>query len=274
MIRATPLLLSMMPLAQDKHATNWRDDFKLFSLEHLLSVLFFVAFMLGACWLGRRWKETPREALFRKTWGWTVLGFSVWYSSWYLLPAHFTWHQSLPLQLCDLTGFIAGAAMVWHWRPLRTILYFWAIGLSTQAFVTPIINTGPASLRYWMFFVSHTMIVGSAVYDVVVCGYRPGVRDLRLAILAGVVYTASMFLLDIWMSRVLGEPINYGFVGDTPKDNATVMDKLGPWPWRVLILSGIVMVMFVLLWGVWPLARRMGLAGGEKPAASGDDSNS
>ena len=270
MSEATPPLLPLLLTDQDTaaHVPNWRDDFTPFTLEHLLSVAFFVAFMLAACWMGWRWRETPREARFRRTWGWAVLVFSTWYSGWYLMPEHFTWQRSLPLQLCDLTSFIAGLAMVTRWRPARTLLYFWGIGLSTQAFISPIIDTGPASARFWMFFVSHTTIVGSALYDVVVCGYRPGIKDLRFAVAAGVVYTASMFVVDIALSRWVAEPINYGFVGDTKPENPTVMDKLGPWPWRVLILSAIVIAVFTMLWAVWPLAERLGLRRAREQAKS------
>jgi hypothetical integral membrane protein (TIGR02206 family) len=164
---------------------------------------------------------------------------------------------SLPLQLCDLAALVAAGAMITDWRPLRALLYFWGIGLSTQAFISPIIQAGPNSLRFWMFFVSHTMIVGSAIYDLIVRGYRPRGRDALLAMGVTAAYSLSMFLLDIYLSRAVGVQINYGFVGNTTPDNPTIMNKLGPWPLRVLILALIVIAGFTMLWAVWPLSRRL-----------------
>ena len=173
------------------------------------------------------------------------------------MPEHFTWRQSLPLQLCDLTTFIAGLAMVTHWRPLRTMLYFWGIGLSTQAFISPIIQMGLGSIWYWLFWIGHTAIVGSAVYDIIVCGYRPRGRDLALGLTVSYIYTMSMFYMDVWLTQAVGEPINYGFVGPSKPENPTIMDKLGAWPGRVAVMCAIVIAEYILLWAVWPAVRRL-----------------
>ncbi len=246
-----------MPPAPPASTGDWLTTFVPFSLLHFLSVLAFGGLMIGACWLGRRWCETAREARFRRAWGWVVLAYAVGYTAWYLLPSRFDWADSLPLQLCDLAIFVAGLAMITGRRPLRTLLYFWGIGLSTQAFFTPIIRTGVASTLFWLFWIGHTMIVGSAVYDLVVRRYRPTSRDLLAAIGASIVYCALVFGLDILLTEFLGRPINYGYVGPTAPANPTLIDKLGPWPGRVAILAVIVLLDYVLLYAVWPLARRL-----------------
>lgn len=236
---------------------DWLDRFVPFTAFHLVTVAVFGGSIAAACWLGRSWKETPREARFRRTWGWVVLAYQAWYTVWYLLPWNFTWEKSLPLQLCDLAAFVAGLAMVTRWRPWRTLLYFWGIGLSTQAFFTPIIQTGLASKHFWMFWIGHTMIVGSAVYDVIVCGYRPRARDLGFAFTTSLIYCLSMFYLDVLLTEELGRPISYAFMGPSAPDNPTIIDRLGPWPRRGAALMAIASLDYLLLWLVWPITGRL-----------------
>ena len=246
---------------------NWVRDFIPFSLFHLATVFGFAAAMLAACKYGRRCGEGPREARFRRRWGWFVLVYQSWYTLGYLFPhvfffpKEFSWEESLPLQLCDLAAFVAGAAMVWQTRWLRTLLYFWGLGLSTQAFFTPTVAVGLGSAKYWMFWVGHTMIIGSAVYDVVVLRYRPTTKDLLIAIAISVGFVVTVVGTNLLLDRsgLLAEGVraNYGYVGNTTPKNPTVIDNLGSWPGRVFKLAGIVIVDFTLLWGVWPVLAKL-----------------
>lgn len=234
---------------------DWRVDFRSFTAIHFLTVAAFGAAMIGSCWVGRQWRGTARERRFRVAWGWVILVYQMWYTAWYLMPWRFEWRVSLPLQLCDLAAFVAGLAMVTSWRPWRSILYFWGLGLSTQAFFTPTLQFGVLHIKFWMFWIGHTMIVGSAVYDVVVGGYRPRWRDLWFVLAATYALCLTMFYLDVLMTDLVGSPISYWYIGPSKPENPTVIDKLGPWPLRVATIIGIVVAEFVVLWAVWPLAR-------------------
>lgn len=259
MISSWVQILAQVQNTRDPY--NWFRDFIPFSLFHMATVFGFAAAMLAACKYGRMFGEGPREARFRKTWGWIVIVYQTWYTLGYLFPKvfffpkEFSWEESLPLQLCDLAAFVAGAAMVWQTRWLRTLLYFWGIGLSTQAFFTPTLAVGLGSAKYWMFWIGHTMIVGSAVYDVVVLRYRPTLKDLGIAIAISVGYVFAAVGTNLLLDRsgLLAADVkaNYGYMGNTHPRNATIIDKLGSWPGRVFKLIGIVIVDFLLLWAVW-----------------------
>jgi hypothetical integral membrane protein (TIGR02206 family) len=147
--------------------------------------------------------------------------------------------------------------MVTQWRPWRTILYFWGLGLSTQAFFTPTLDLGPMHTKYWLFWVGHTAIVGSAVYDMVVRGYRPTLRDLGFALLTTYTLNMSIFYFDVLLTDLVKEPISYWYIGPSKPDKPTVIDKLGRWPLRVLWVALIVITDFILLWAVWPILRRL-----------------
>jgi hypothetical integral membrane protein (TIGR02206 family) len=158
----------------------------------------------------------------------------------------------LPLHICDVGGLIAPLALLTRRRFLRATLYFWAFALTTQAFVQPTVTQGPTSVLFWCFWIAHTIILGYAIYDVAVGGFRPDWADFRSAAVFTLGYVALVFALNI----VLGS--NYAYVGD-PADPRLVppfVAWLGPWPGRVVVMAGLVALAFCLALLPWRLFRR------------------
>lgn len=160
---------------------------------------------------------------------------------WWLQPVRFTIQKSLPLQLCDLVGFIAPLAVLTHARWLRTLLHFWGFGLSSQWIFTPVSPTGPATAAFWISFILHASILGTGWFDYFSGGYRASWRDCRFAILAGVVYLIAMLLVN----AALGS--NYGYVGNSTPDAWTLVEVLGPWPLRILWISLLAIAAMILV---------------------------
>jgi hypothetical integral membrane protein (TIGR02206 family) len=159
--------------------------------------------------------------------------------------------ESWPLHICDLAVWIAPAALLTQKRWLRTLLYFFGIGLSTQAFLTPVVQGGVGGIRFWLFWIGHTQIVGSAIYDVAALGYRPRWRDVVLAFGALVAYAIAITPLNLAFG------VNYGYIGDSRPLRPTVIDRLGPWPWRLIPMMGMAIAVFVLAWAVWAIPARI-----------------
>lgn len=162
-----------------------------------------------------------------------------------MLPSRFRLDNSLPLHLCDVAGLLAPVALLTLWRPLRAVLFFWAIGLSTQAFFTPVLREGCARTDFWLFWIGHIQIVGSAFYDVFALRYRPKFRDFAIGLAANILYFALVLPVDLALS------VNYGYVGNTKPDQPTIIDKLGPWPLRLVWIFLIVHGVMLALWGVF-----------------------
>ncbi len=180
-----------------------------------------------------------------------ALALSHWvaHQAWWAIPARFIAGDSLPLHMCDLTGCIAAFALLTGWRPLAVITYFWALGLSTQAFVTPVVEWGPLITEFWLFWESHTLIVGAAAYLVLVRRFRPGFRDLLLGYGALVAYAAIMMPIDLLMGW------NYGYIGNIQPTTATLIDHLGPWPWRLIPMAAMSAFIMTMLWLPWAIFR-------------------
>lgn len=227
---------------------DWAHHFHAFTPQHGVTLLVFVGSMVAAAALGRRWRGQGREWLLRAGWIWTTIAWQTLAVIYYLLPANFDPYESWPLHLCDLAAWVAPFALLTQKRWLRTLLYFWGIGLSTQAFITPVVQGGYLDIKYWLFFVGHTQIVGSAVYDVVALGYRPRLRDWGVATLITLGWMAVVTPINVIFD------VNYGYTGRHLPDGPTLLDNLGPWPWRILWLFFAGQAAWFLAWVVWPIA--------------------
>jgi hypothetical integral membrane protein (TIGR02206 family) len=142
---------------------------------------------------------------------------------------------------------------------VRAILYFWGIGLSIQALVTPDLGGGVATVAFWLFWVAHASAIGIAAYDIAVHGFRPTWRDYWLSAVAAAAYLLVVLVVNVAFG------FNYGYVGNARPGQPSVIDFLGPWPERVVIIAVLVAVEMALLMLPWELARR---GRGAAPAAN------
>lgn len=201
--------------------------------------------------VGRRLRSTAAERPFRRGLGWAAA--VVWCASqaWWLAPANFDWARSLPLHLCDLTGLVAAIALLTDRRLFGTLLYFWGIVLSSQGLLTPTLTQGPDSPVFWLFWITHTVNVGLAVFEVAAGRFVPSRRDLIVAIGVTGAFTAAAVVLNLLTGW------NYAYVGRETAPQPTALDLLGPWPWRLLSLSALGMCGFVFAWAPWEVRRRI-----------------
>jgi len=158
--------------------------------------------------------------------------------------------SAFPLALCQLAALTVPIALLKPRRICFALLYFWGLGLSAQGLITPVLHDGPARAEFWFFWYGHGAIVGTAVYVVVVHGFRPTWRDWRGAVAAGLTYVAVVFSIDVRFG------LNYGFLGNELPDQPSVLDLFGPWPMRVVVMSVVTIAIFAALQAPWALARR------------------
>lgn len=194
----------------------------------------------GVIWLGqglfRRQPGLHRTLL--TAWVCFVACWQVFTQVWWAWPGNFHPESSLPLHVCDLVVWTIPFAFLWHRRWAATQLYFWGVGLSIWAFFFPTETAGPADIRFWLYWLGHTQIVGSAIYLIAVLDYVPRWRDVLAASAGLLAYTAIVLPIDIVFR------LDYGYVGPASE----VVAWLGPWPARVGILFALEVTAFVGLW--------------------------
>lgn len=255
----------------------WWSEFHSFTIDHAIALAWTLPLILISCWLGRRWLAAPtshiphpasridlaarngfaaldgasKERQLCAAWAGFIICSNLWALVYWLQPAHYDITRSLPLHMCDIAGLLAPLLFLTHWRPIRAIMYFWGIGLSTQAFITPTLLEGIGEQRYWLFWLNHLAIVGSAVYDLIVRRFRPTARDYITTTIITLAWFAAVGLLNTKLGS------NYGYNGNVKMDRPTIIDKLGPWPERAFLLAVIGIALFGVLWVVWPLTAKL-----------------
>lgn len=228
------------------------EAFQSFSVQHVATVAAVALGIVAMCWSGRRLHGTTAGRRYEAALSAAVWAIWLGYIAWNFIEFGWDPRIALPLQMCDLVALFAALVFVRPTRELQSLTYFWGLALSTQAVITPDLAGGPDSLAFWWFWLYHLFVVGAGVYVVAVQGFRPQWRDLRFAVLIGIVYAAMIFTVDAIFD------LNYGYLGRATPTRPTLLDVLGPWPWRVLVMMALASVAMALLWIPWALKRDRG----------------
>jgi hypothetical integral membrane protein (TIGR02206 family) len=197
------------------------------------------------CVAGRTAGRAARRAQLERWLGLVNLFLWVMAHVYWMLPAQFDARTSLPLQLCHLAALATTASLLSERRIYRTLVYYWGLGLSTQALATPNLQEGPAVLWFWVFWQQHGIVAAVALYHLSVHGYRPTWRDFRMACAATLGYVCVIVPIDLAFG------LNYGFLGPSQPEHPSIIDLLGPWPQRLLAIFAIVAAVMALMTWAW-----------------------
>lgn len=251
------------------------DSFLPFTVVHGVTVVACAGLGAGVILLGR-WClacDPRRERWFAAAFALPCLaawaGIMGYYAYQGAFRGAYSWTYWVPLQVCDLASLIAPLAILLRWRALVTITYFWGLALCTQAFITPILREGPHSAEFWIFWGLHWIIVSMALYAVLVLRYRPGWRDYGVAVGVSLAYVGvAVAVNELGRGEGLLEQPNFGFLGPDARES-TLVEVLGPWPWRIGVMCGLGLGVMALLVWPWTVGRRGGGLRGAGGGAGG-----
>lgn len=167
--------------------------------------------------------------------------------AWNVWNGQWTLQYSLPLQLCSVTLWLSVVVLWTRDYRLFPFLYFCGWAGVLQALLTPVLEFSYPHFRFFHFFIAHGAILWAIVYLIRVENFRISFRAIFTALLQ-----LNLLALGVWLvNGVTGG--NYLFISRKP-DDPSLLDWLGPWPWYILALEGVALVMFILLW--LPFAKR------------------
>src|SRR5947207_7997758 len=168
-----------------------------------------------------------------------------------------TWYRMLPLQLCDWAMAVIIVALWTGNRRWLEIAYFWGIGGTLQAILTPNLRYGFPDLRFISFFVAHSGIIIGIVFLMLVYGFRPR----AIGILRTFVWTEVYFVVAFTIDLLTGE--NYGFLLHKP-EAASLLNVLSDSRSIYLLqFHGLAFLFFAVLYAPFPivdLARKLASA--------------
>ena len=225
------------------------ESFEPFSAQHILTVVGFAVVVTAAILASRRIADPYRRRALELAVAALSAGLWLGIVIWGFLPGRYDPSWSYPINICDLVALVVPVALVRPHRNWHALLYFWGLSLSTQAVLTPDLVSGPLTLAFWIFWAMHVVIVGGAIYILVIRKYRPTWRDCAFAIGCAILWVAIVFVIN------LATGYNYGYIGNAKPSQPTLIDYLGPWPQRVLVMTLLGAAAMVLLQVPWALRR-------------------
>ena len=175
--------------------------------------------------------------------------------SWFLLATR-EGLMVLPLHPCDLAIFLVAWALLARNRFVGEVAFFWGLGGSTQALLTPDLAQGFPSYNWTRFFLSHSGVALSAVYLL-----ARGRLELTSGSVWRVWLASNVYLFFIGIFNwIFGT--NFAYLAAKP-ERPSLLDHLGPWPYYILWGSLIGLAVFFLCYAFARLVDRR--AGRDSP---------
>jgi hypothetical integral membrane protein (TIGR02206 family) len=121
------------------------------------------------------------------------------------------WQKMLPMQLCDWAMVVIIVALWTGSRRWLELAYFWGIGGTLQALITPNLRFGFPDLRFISFFVAHSGIIVGIIFLMLIYGFRPR----PMGIFRTIAWTEFYFVIAFTIDLLTDE--NYGFLLHKPE---------------------------------------------------------
>ncbi len=163
------------------------------------------------------------------------------------------WQQVLPFQLCDWTMIAVIVACLNGGRPRwLEVIYFWGIGGSLQAVLTPNLAFGFPDYRFFTFFIDHCGIVIGIAYLMLTRRVRPHIGSVWRTWLWSMLYLAVTLVVD----QLSG--VNYGFLLHKPEAFSILSYLSDSRPIYILQLNVLALVFFAVLYAPFAIVDFVG----------------
>lgn len=164
--------------------------------------------------------------------------------AWYAYIAAHTgirFPDTLPLDLCDLTLWVAVAAALTVNPTAVEFAYFVGVGGSSMALLTPDLWAPLWSWPTIAFFVQHGLVVTTPLVLIGSGATRPRAGSVVRVLLLLNAYAGAVALFNVWFGT------NYMYLCRKP-GNPSLLDYFGPWPFYIVSAELFAGLLFGALW--------------------------
>jgi hypothetical integral membrane protein (TIGR02206 family) len=152
------------------------------------------------------------------------------------------WRQMLPMQMCDWGMVVVIVAMWSGNQRWFEVAYFWGIGGTLQAVLTPDLHYGFPDWRFISFFTSHSGIIVGVAFLMLTRRCRPYPVSIVRVWLWSEFYFAFTLVVDELTA------FNYGFLLHKPEAFSILSFLSDSWPLYLLQMHGVALLFFVVLY--------------------------
>jgi len=144
----------------------------------------------------------------------------------------------LPLQICDLAIIAAAFSLIKHNQFVWEVAYFWGLGGTLQALLTPDLSVTFPDYIFIKFFLTHGIIVIAVIFLAGGCRRPITKSSVWRMIWVTNAYSLFVYLINIQLNT------NYLYLRMKPA-GASILDFMGPWP---VYLIGLEVLMIASFW--------------------------
>lgn len=233
---------------------NWSGEpFVLFNAPHLTALGIILLINVLIVFFRKRFSPGGKLAL-RYTLAAILVVVELSWHLWNLTIGEWTLQTMLPLHLCSALVWLSAYMLVSKNYHIYEYAYFLGIGGAIQALLTPDAGMyGFPHFRAFQVMASHGTIITAAISMTFVEGYRPTWASFRRVFIGMNLYMVVIFIFN----QLTGS--NYLYIAHKP-ETASLMDLMPAWPWYILVIEAIGVLLCLVLYLPYALMdRRRGL---------------
>lgn len=204
-------------------------------LKGLITTTIVAAVLIAA---GKRNSEV--RDVIRKVSGVFLLALAVLLHVYLMYLGTWSLQQSLPLQLCSLSGILSGIVLLWPNQTAYELLLYWGIPGAFYSLLTPEMTQGSGGLFVYEYYISHGGIIFSALYLSSAYQMRPR-KNSWLKI-----FLYSQILLPVVGAADYLFDANYMYFRSKPEVSNPFV--IGEWPWYIIGLELALLLHFFIVY--------------------------
>jgi len=214
--------------------------FELLGTAHIAALICLLLLNLFLIQFRNSDKKTKRN--IRWTLALILVGNEIAWHYWNYAVGKWTLQTMLPLQVCSLLVWFGALMLVTKNYRIYEFTYLMGIGGAIQALATPDLGIyGFPHFRFFQTFISHGLIITSAIYMTVVEGLRPTWKSILRVALWMNIYMVIVYPINLYLGS------NYLMVNGKP-NTPSLLDLLPPWPVYILYMEAIGIFTFLILY--------------------------
>ncbi len=217
-------------------------QFQAYSFEHLAVIFLTFALPFALAALVRRSGSRAVERIIVISILCVLVGNYLGYLFFVRGLGELTWTAMLPMQMCDWAMAVIMVALWTGRRRWFEVAYFWGIGGTLQAVLTPNLSYAFPDVRFIAFFVAHSGIIVSVIFLMLTRRLRPYPMSILRAFFWSEVYFAIALTVDLLTG------VNYGFLLHKPEAFSLLSFLSDSWPLYLLQMQGLAFVFFAVLY--------------------------
>lgn len=208
--------------------------FEIFDGAHLLSLGVLAVLGHAAIRLGQSGGENTRRRIKRSMSAVLLITFLEGHF-WYAFHGEWALAERLPLHMCGAMVWVSIYGL-WTDRPwTRPLMYYLGIAGAIQGVLQPDSPYALPHVRFLATMASHATLVVAGLWVILVEGYTPSLRSTWRTFAGVHAYAAVVFVFNLLAGT------NYLYIVEKP-ESASLIDIFPAWPWYLLILEGMLLV--------------------------------